>query len=206
MYKRMLVAAVIALLLSGCQKKSTSSSMSGQPGSTAGTTMAPQPEPPTTRPAAMLSQADRKFMDEAAQGGRLEVQLGKDAQQQASAQDVKSFGQHMVHDHEKVNQGLMQLAQRKGVELPSTLDGKMKAKIQHLSGLQGVAFDQAYMKDMVTDHEEDVAAFQSEAQNGQDPDVKAFAEKTVKTLEEHLKMARDTNGKAQNEKTGNKGS
>jgi len=149
--------------------------------------------------AATLSQADRTFMVEAAQGGRLEVQLGNDAQQHASAQDVKSFGQHMVRDHERINQELMQLAQRKGVDLPSTFPGKMRDTIQKLSALQGVAFDRAYMKDMVKDHEEDIAAFRKEAQDGQDPDVKAFAERTLQTLEEHLEIARNANSAAQKE-------
>ena len=60
--------------------------------------------------------------------------------------------------------------------------------------LSGAAFDQAYMKAMVSDHVEDVNEFKTESKSGKDADVKAWAAKTLPTLEEHLKMARDTNG------------
>ncbi len=52
-----------------------------------------------------------------------------------------------------------------------------------LSALSGAAFDRAYMDDMVKDHQEDVAEFQREANGGSDADVKAFAAKTLPTLQ-----------------------
>jgi putative membrane protein len=40
---------------------------------------------------------------------------------------------------------------------------------------------------MVKDHREDIKEFEDEAQNGQDPDAKAFAARTLPTLKVHLK-------------------
>jgi putative membrane protein len=51
------------------------------------------------------------------------------------------------------------------------------------------------MDAMVKDHQEDLAEFQKEAQNGSDPDVKAFAAKGAKMVSSHLKMAQDIQGK-----------
>jgi putative membrane protein len=51
------------------------------------------------------------------------------------------------------------------------------------------------MKHMLTDHRKDVAEFKKEASSGKDDAVKNFASSTVPTLEEHLKMAEDINGK-----------
>jgi putative membrane protein len=48
---------------------------------------------------------------------------------------------------------------------------------------------------MVKDHEEAVVLFASEANDGKDPAVKAWAEKTLPTLREHLRMARELQGK-----------
>jgi len=45
---------------------------------------------------------------------------------------------------------------------------------------------------MLSDHRKDVAEFKKEAAHGHDPDVKAFASKTLPTLEEHLKLASET--------------
>ena len=44
----------------------------------------------------------------------------------------------------------------------------------------------------MADHREDVNEFRTESTTGDDPDVKAFASKTLPTLEDHLKMAQDT--------------
>jgi putative membrane protein len=48
---------------------------------------------------------------------------------------------------------------------------------------------------MVKDHEEDIAEFEKEARSGKDADLKAFAEKTLPTLKEHLKMAKELGAK-----------
>jgi putative membrane protein len=42
---------------------------------------------------------------------------------------------------------------------------------------------------MVEDHEKAVKLFSKEAQQGQDADLKAFAAKTLPTLQEHLSRA-----------------
>jgi putative membrane protein len=47
------------------------------------------------------------------------------------------------------------------------------------------------MSDMVKDHTQDVADFQRGSSSGMDPDVKEFAAKTLPTLEDHLKEARE---------------
>ena len=120
------------------------------------------------------------------------MQLGKLAQDHASSQAVKDFGQHMVDDHSKANDELKSLAQQKNVTLPADLDAKDKATIDRLSKLNGAAFDRAYMRDMVADHKKDIAEFQKESNSGLDADVKAWASKTLPTLQQHLQLAEST--------------
>jgi putative membrane protein len=100
----------------------------------------------------------------------------------------------MVTDHSKANDELKTLAQNKKMTLPSDIGAEHKALRDRLMKLSGTAFDQAYMKAMVADHVKDVNEFRMESKSGKEPDVKAWAGKTLPTLEEHLKMARDTNG------------
>jgi putative membrane protein len=139
--------------------------------------------------------ADAKFAMDAAKGGMMEVEMGRMAVAQASSADVKQFGQKMVDDHSKANDELKGIASQKGMTLPSAIDAAGKAKMDKMAKLSGAAFDKAYMADMVADHKKDVAEFRKEASSGKDADIKGFAGKTLPTLEDHLKMAQDTNAK-----------
>ncbi len=136
---------------------------------------------------------DSDFVMKAAQGGRAEVELGKLAQTHASSEKVKEFGQRMVTDHSKANDELSKIATSKGVMVPDGLSVKDQATMSRLSALNGKEFDTAYMQDMLKDHREDISEFNKEASSGHDPDVKAFAAKTLPTLREHLQLAEQTN-------------
>jgi putative membrane protein len=135
--------------------------------------------------------ADQTFVVKAAEGGMAEVELGKLAQEKASSDQVKQFGQKMADDHGKANDELKTLAQSKNITLPADLNAKDKALRDRLSKLTGAAFDRAYMQAMVKDHRGDVSEFRTESKSGRDADVKAWAAKTLPTLEGHLKLAQD---------------
>lgn len=137
--------------------------------------------------------ADQMFVMKAAKGGLAEVELGQLAQQKATSDEVKQFGQRMVTDHTKANDELKSLAQSKNITLPTTMDPKDKAEHDRLSKLSGDAFDKAYMAHMVADHRKDVNEFRKESTSGKDSEVKTWAAKTLPTLEEHLKLAQDAN-------------
>lgn len=139
-----------------------------------------------------VSAADKAFVKEAAVGGLMEVELGNLAKQNAASADVKQFGDRMVTDHGKANDELKQWASQKSVTLPTELDAKHKAIHDRLAKLNGAAFDKAYMENMVSDHKQDVAKFRKESTSAHDADLKAWAGKTLPTLEDHLKMAQDT--------------
>jgi putative membrane protein len=142
-------------------------------------------------PGSMSSNSDMKspdhmFIMKAAQGGMAEVQLGNLAKQNGGSDAVKQFGDKMVTDHSQANNELRQLTQQKGITLPSDISSKDKAMTKMLASKQGADFDKAYVHDMVKDHETDVAEFRHEAENGKDPEVKAWAQKTLPVLEQHL--------------------
>jgi len=143
-------------------------------------------------PTAKVPSADRQFAEKAAMGGAAEVQGGQMAQQMANNEQVKQFGSRMVEDHSKANDELKQIALGKGMELPSQPDAKSQKAMDSMKKKSGTGFDRAYMDDMVADHKKDIADFEKEAKSGKDPEIKAFAAKTLPTLREHLKMAQKT--------------
>jgi putative membrane protein len=141
-----------------------------------------------------MDPADKEFVVKAAQGGQAEVTLGNLAVQKATSPDVKNFGTQMVNDHSKANDELKQLATTKGLTLPTDL-GEHQKDADELGSKSGKDFDKAYMDMMVKDHEKDVAEFDKQSKNGKDADLKAWATKTLPTLQQHLDMAKSTQKK-----------
>jgi putative membrane protein len=136
----------------------------------------------------------RSFLEDAAEGGRAEVELAGLAPKRAYRDDVKKFAATMAQDHTTANRELTAIAQRDGVALPESLDAKHKQLEEKLSKLNGKPFDVAYMQAMVDDHEQDVKLFENAASNGS-PEVQSFASSTLPVLQKHLAMARDINQK-----------
>lgn len=151
---------------------------------------------------ANVTAADKKFVKDAAQGGLAEVELGRMATEKASSDEVKKFGQRMVDDHTKANDELKQVAQSKGIDIPTGLSAKDKMLKERLSKLSGPGFDRVYMQNMVKDHKQDVADFARESRTGADPAVKDFASQTLPTLKSHLREAEKIAPMTQSASTG----
>jgi putative membrane protein len=138
-----------------------------------------------------LSEKDFMFVQEAAQGGLMEVQLGELAKQKAASPAVRSFGERMVTDHSKANQELQQIVASKAGQVPTSLSRHHNAEIERLQKDSGKDFDKAYAKLMLRDHKKDVKDFQDAAKDLTDPELRAFAKKTLPILEEHLRMVKE---------------
>ncbi|GAC1311958.1 MAG: hypothetical protein NVSMB24_32550 [Mucilaginibacter sp.] len=129
---------------------------------------------------------DLDFATEAASGGMTEVELGKLAQQKGHNKRIRSFGAMMVMDHSKANNKLATLAAAKKITLPTRLNEADQKVIDKLSKLSGKDFDTAYVNEMIDDHKNDIKAFEAATTHCKDPDIKAFAIKTLPVLKAHL--------------------
>lgn len=148
--------------------------------------------PKTNTPDSMARlQFDRNFVKEAAMADMTQVELGKLATQKGSSDAIKQFGQKMIDDHGKSDNELKKLAGDDKLEVPDSLDAKHKASVAKLAKLSGTAFDKAYVKEELKDHQQDLNQYQQEATTGADRNVKEFAEKTVPALKQHLSMVKD---------------
>ena len=139
-----------------------------------------------------MKMSDADFAKAAAKGGFAEVTFGKLAEDKASSQAVKNLAQRMVNDHTKADDQLKAAASKDNISIPSQLDARDQTAYARLSQLSGSAFDRAYARDMVRDHETDIAVFRHEVNDGKDASIKSFAAQTLPTLEDHLKEARQT--------------
>lgn len=137
-----------------------------------------------------LSKGDQDFLAKAGEGGVAEVTLGQLAASKAASDDVKAFGNQMVTDHGKANDELKALAAQKSFGLPTGPGKEGEEASNKLSSKSGKDFDKAYMDDMVKDHEKDIKEFEKASKDAKDPDIKAWAAKTLPTLKHHLEMAK----------------
>lgn len=129
---------------------------------------------------------DNDFAVKAANGGMLELEVARLAQEKAKRSDVKEFAAMMLKDHQKANDELKAIAGRKNITLPARLGDDEQKHVDELAKLSGSEFDKKYVDLMVDDHEDDVKLFQKAAGDVDDADLKAFASKTLPTLQKHL--------------------
>ncbi|SDG32062.1 DUF4142 domain-containing protein [Dyella sp. 333MFSha] len=133
---------------------------------------------------------DAAFVKKASAAGLAEVTLGKLGAEKGASSDVKTFGQTMVDDHTKAGDELKTIAAAKSIPVstaPMPADATAAASI---GKKDGAAFDTAFKTKMVADHEKVIKLFTTESSTGKDPELKAFATKTLPTLQHHLEMAK----------------
>jgi len=187
MHKSMIVAVMAAALAATPSFAQTPASGAAKPADQTRSTAAAGKSDKTDKTHGALTTA-QGFLKKVAEGGMAEVQVSQLAATKASRADVKAFAEKLVADHTKANDEVKALAARKSIDLPTTLDARHKATHDKLAALSGAAFDRAYLDAMMADHRADVAEFKRQSTMNQDPDVKAWAAKTLPTLEEHLKQ------------------
>ena len=194
-------AAFLALALSAgatlAQTGATGATGSGSTGSSAtGGQSAPMAQPGAgtrnseTKKDDQLASADRKFLQEAAGSGMFEVQAAQLASTKASDPALKSFASMLVDHHTTANNELTQLANKKGVELSAAPPRALRRDIEQLGKKTGKEFDQDFVRNVgIKAHEKDIKLFEKASKDAKDPEVKAFAAKTLPNLKQHLAQA-----------------
>ena len=128
-----------------------------------------------------------QFVTKASQAGMAEVELSKLAINKANDAQVKSFANQMVQDHTKANEELKSIASKSGLSVAPALDPDHAATVRDLGQKSGKAFDQAYVQQMVADHQQAVSLFQQET-NDSNSELAGFAGKTLPVLQHHQEM------------------
>ena len=138
-----------------------------------------------------ISRGDKDFMEDIAHANLAEVASGRMALEKSQNEQVKQFAQKMIDDHTKAEAELQQLADAKGVKLPTEPSVAQKTKAATLKPLTGDTFDKQYIKHAgVGDHENAHKLLAKVQTKAKDTDLRAYADKTIKAVDEHLDMAK----------------
>lgn len=137
-----------------------------------------------------LVRGDRKFIEGAAGHGMFEVQVAQLAVTKASDPAVKDFASTLVDHHSAANNELIKLANAKGVELPPAPPRGMRRDLDKLGKKSGAEFDREFVREVgVKAHEKDIKDFEKASKDVKDPELKAWVDKTLPTLKQHLAAA-----------------
>lgn len=122
----------------------------------------------------------------------MEIQAAKLALSKEPDGDTKPFAERMVKDHEHTSMELTALVNsgKVALALPTALDAEHQKELDELKAKPGKEFDRAYDPMQVKLHEQAVQLFEAYALGGDNPDLKAWAAKTLPHLKQHLEMAK----------------
>jgi putative membrane protein len=148
---------------------------------------------------AQLASGDKNFVVTAAASGLFEVQSAQLAASRASASEVQAYAAMLVNHHQQANTELPSWPGRGSIALPAQLPQDLQAELRRVSRESGLKFDKEYLQQIgIKAHQKDIAAFESARGSIRDPQLKAWVEKTLPLLQEHLaqaqKLAQRTGG------------
>ncbi len=133
------------------------------------------------------STQDKMFLKAASDGSLFEIKTSQLALQKSNSADVKQYAQQMIDDHTKLMEQMKPVAAEAGVTPPTDLVSKLhKTEYKKLQGLSGDAFDQAYIKAQLMDHQQTEKAFKTEESAGQLADEKAAATQGQPIIDDHM--------------------
>ena len=120
-----------------------------------------------------------------------EVETAKTAHSKAGDnQALMTYADTIRGDHEANEEAVTALSRQKSIKLEGT--DTTNTKSSPIADLKGGAFNDAYLKDQVSGHQDALSAFKSAKGTFKgDPDMELYVEQTIPVLEAHLKMAQN---------------
>jgi putative membrane protein len=139
--------------------------------------------------ASMISTRDSSFARTACLSSAAEIDLSRLAASHTRNKEIRAFAKRLEQDHATAEKELARLFAAKGIPAESELDPESKRAFEDLAPLKGGEFDRAFKRQVIQDHQKAIAAFESQAENGNDPQLRGFAKRHLAELREHLSVA-----------------
>lgn len=136
-----------------------------------------------------LNETDRNFIAKAAYSNISEIKAGQLATDSAITDSVKLFGKMMIQEHLQAEIDLDSVRIHWNVSLPTTSDPDHQAELTRLQALSGLQFDTSYINSQITDHQNTIALFEDEINNGTSANVRSYASKYLPKIQMHLQLA-----------------
>lgn len=189
------LAVSAAAMLAACGSPPRTTTMGGPAVVTAPATTVVTTAPAPAAAATRLPAADQQFIAVAAGAGMYEVEVARVAVSRASNAQVRSYAQMLLDHHTANNRELMTLVSTKGHRVAPGLPAPLQQKLTRLSGLSGAEFDREFIRTTgVQDHTAAIAAFEQGRSSVTDRDLRAYIDKSLPVLRQHLQGAQTLGG------------
>ncbi|OHV78819.1 DUF4142 domain-containing protein [Rhizobium sp. LCM 4573] len=185
MYRQLIAPFGMLVLLSG-----TAFAQIGNPAGMGADTRMTEPGIPAPH---QTNNQDRLFAQLLAAGGLPEVEFGNIAGDKAKADAVRQFADMMVRDHTDANAKLKDLAEAARIPLPTELDPDHQVVRDRLDKLTDEAFDEAYIKAQIVDHQKTAQLLAWEIAFGEDAEMQRQAAAMLPVVLDHLRRAQEIN-------------
>ena len=167
-----------AMLLTGCARDRGGIGNDANSGSVTGSS------------SGTVGSEESAFAREACQAGVAGMEIGKLAARNTKNEAVRNFARRLVEDHTAAEKDLGAIFARKSLSAEPKLGEHYEQSITSLATLKGGEFDRAFKRHVIETHERAITSFEKQATEGDDPDLKAFAQKHLPHLRAHLEIAR----------------
>jgi putative membrane protein len=126
---------------------------------------------------------------------QLEINAGERGKQQAASQNVEAFADRLVHEHTSTLQIRHDLADKMATQpstpqLASALEKRHRTSQSLLREKSGYDFDEAFIKDQITIHEQLIRFVQDAEDSMFDPELRQHLRSLRPGLLSHLSAAR----------------
>ena len=128
------------------------------------------------------------FVEEASAKGIAEIEAAEAALENGTA-EIQEFARQMITDHEAANNELAALARAENLEISDNAGLIDRAKTMMLQIRDGESFDEAYINNQITAHEDAIELFER-ASMSDNQAISSYASETLPTLRKHLEEAR----------------
>jgi putative membrane protein len=138
-----------------------------------------------------LSAKDAQFLQKVSRSSRTQVEAAQLAARNSRDRQVQSLAQSIISDHQQMDRDLMDLASKRGVDLPRQVGQGQQDELAQLKKLSGNEFDREYNEYLERSHKNVLDAFDNAAKSD-DSDVRNFAMTYRDSVQQHLRSAHRT--------------
>ncbi len=117
---------------------------------------------------------DDMFLRSEERGSAYELEFARLGEAHATRAEVRTYAATLINDHEAYGSALRNLAESKGIAIPSGPSATDKQRLSRMAQVRGASFDREFIREAQRVNSENQRLFRKEAARTADPDIRHF--------------------------------